>query len=452
MLKRKILKNTIIAMLIAVIAMIPTLSGYQENVMAAVKKCETTETTSGSEITTQTLSGSAITEEKKILQVSYTKFIIRSSNGKYAKVENEKVVEGDFDISYFDILDFNEDPMHGYYVNSISDGEQYTIEPLELNKTSYQTQFSRCDDKNNWSLRAASDKPIKVIINSDGTGKTEAMNGQKAQQKILFGEMGEEAVAWYATSVSGQSIGFDISKKEQSYVVCSAEETIVDISFLGILGNSNFVNIKLTSEPVIITEDKYGYTISDLTGTALARKEMAYNVYFISDVATNTVEATMLVHMNSMIPIPEHITKEGYELEGWYTTPAYEEGTKWDFFKDFVTKETYLYAKWIKKETTKTITKPAKVKNVTVKNNSKKAVKISWKKVSKATGYEVLYCTNKNFKNVTVKKVNTSANSKTIKNLKTGKTYYFKVRAYKKSGKDKITGAYSVVKKIKITK
>ena len=180
--------------------------------------------------------------------------------------------------------------------------------------------------------------------------------------------------------------------------------------------------------------------------------ETEYTVYFVSDVTKNKPVAFVRLGKNSTIPVLKSITKEGYELEGWYMTSTFDKGTKWDFSKDVVTKETYLYAKWIKKETTKTIVKPAKVKNVTVKNNSKKAVKISWKKVSKATGYEIVYCTKKNFKNVAVKKVTTSANSKTIKNLKKGKTYYFKVRAYKKSGKDKITGAYSAVKKVKIKK
>lgn len=432
--------GAIITMLTVVMAILPTLSGYQENAMAAVKKCETTEATSGS----------AIAEEKKILRVSYTKFIIRSSNGKYAKVENGKVVEGDFGISYFAIDNYYQEPMYEYYIDSISGEEQYTIEPLEMSEQNYQTQFRRQDAKDSFSFcfYAESDKPVRVIIHSDGTGKTEAVNSQKAQQEIRFSEMGEKAC--YTTSVSGQSIGFDISKREQLYAVSSAEETMVDIGFVGFLGSSNFANIKLASEQVVIKEDEYACTISDLAGTVLAQNEMAYNVYFISDVETNTVAENMIVYKKSMIPMPKAITKEGYELEGWYTTPTYEEGTKWDLFKDYVTKETYLYAKWTKKETTKTITKPAKVKSVNVKNNSKKTVKISWKKVSKASGYEIIYSTNKSFKNATVKKVTTSANSKTIKNLKKGKTYYFKVRAYKKNGKDKITGAYSTVKKVKI--
>ena len=39
---------------------------------------------------------------------------------------------------------------------------------------------------------------------------------------------------------------------------------------------------------------------------------------------------------------------------------------------------------------------------------------------------------------------------RTIKKLKVRKTYYVKVRAYKKVGKTKIYGDYSKVKKVKV--
>ena len=444
--KKKVLRSTIITMLAIAFAILPALFSHTDKtVMAAVKKCETT---SSSAVTTEPASGSAITAEKQILRLNYRNFIIRSSNGKYAKVQNEKVVEGDFEVSYFDILDFNEDPMFGYYINGISDGEQYTIEPLDLTKNSYQTSFGRYDDKNNWSIRVEADKPVKITINSDGTGKTETLDGEKAQQCIYTGDI---SLTWYATSISGQSTGFGLSKKEQSHIISSSSDTNIDIVFHNVIGNSEVDNVTLTNEPIVITNDGYAYIISDLDGNVLARKEMWIYVYYISDVEKNTVAATSNLTWKSMAIEPEHVTREGYELEGWYTTPTYEEGTKWEFFKDYVTEDTYLYAKWVKKETTKQVT-VSKVTKVTAKNKASKKASITWKKVSNATGYEVQYSTSKTFAKSKTKTVTTKTNKVTLKILKKNKKYYIRVRAYVKNGKTVTYGTYSKVCSVKVKK
>ncbi len=77
----------------------------------------------------------------------------------------------------------------------------------------------------------------------------------------------------------------------------------------------------------------------------------------------------------------------------------------------------------------------------------------TWKTVSGATGYEVVYSTSKKFtkkttKTVTIKKAKTKKT--TIKKLKKGKKYYVKVRAYKTVSGKKIYGAYSSVKSLKV--
>lgn len=56
---------------------------------------------------------------------------------------------------------------------------------------------------------------------------------------------------------------------------------------------------------------------------------------------------------------------------------------------------------------------------------------------------------SKNGKYVCVKK-NLKAAKYTDKKLKKGKTYYYKVRAYKKVNGKTITGAYSAIRKVKV--
>ncbi|MCU7380536.1 fibronectin type III domain-containing protein [Clostridiales Family XIII bacterium ASD5510] len=105
----------------------------------------------------------------------------------------------------------------------------------------------------------------------------------------------------------------------------------------------------------------------------------------------------------------------------------------------------------------------AAAKTVTITVNPKKAaglkakagkkrMTVSWKKDTKASGYQITYAQNKKFKkgkkNVIISKNKTT--KKTIKKLKAKKTYYVKVRAYKKAGSQKLYGAYSGAKKVKV--
>lgn len=100
--------------------------------------------------------------------------------------------------------------------------------------------------------------------------------------------------------------------------------------------------------------------------------------------------------------------------------------------------------------------KPAQVKGLVVKAKSSTSVTIKFKKVKGAKGYKVYQSTSKNGK---YKRVRTLKGNKNVRftktKLKSGKRYYYKVRAYKiyKRGKKKlyVYGKYSA-KKSAVTK
>lgn len=98
--------------------------------------------------------------------------------------------------------------------------------------------------------------------------------------------------------------------------------------------------------------------------------------------------------------------------------------------------------------TAKVNVKKAVIKKV--KNVKGKKAKITLKKLSGATGYQIKYSTSKKFKNA--KTVRTKKVSYIIKKLKKGKKYYVKARAYKTVNKTRYYGKWSKIKKIKITK
>lgn len=89
----------------------------------------------------------------------------------------------------------------------------------------------------------------------------------------------------------------------------------------------------------------------------------------------------------------------------------------------------------------------SKVKKLKAKS-ARKALKLSWKNVSGATGYEIQYSLKKNFKKskkITIKKGSTK--SKTIKKLKKKKKYYIRIRAYAIYGSKKICSFWTKTSK-----
>ena len=85
-----------------------------------------------------------------------------------------------------------------------------------------------------------------------------------------------------------------------------------------------------------------------------------------------------------------------------------------------------------------------------VKKKSKTSFQASWKKVNGASGYELQYSLKKKsgFKTVTLNKKN--AKNYVKKGLKAKKTYYVRLRAYRKVKSKKVRGAWSKVRAVKL--
>lgn len=106
-----------------------------------------------------------------------------------------------------------------------------------------------------------------------------------------------------------------------------------------------------------------------------------------------------------------------------------------------------------KTTTTKTssqVSAPSKVKGVSIKNNKKKTLTITWDKVSGAQGYQVKYGASKNLSGSA--SVTLTGRRAALTDLTKGSVFYAKVRAYKLNGKKKVYGSYSVIKKGKVKK
>lgn len=101
---------------------------------------------------------------------------------------------------------------------------------------------------------------------------------------------------------------------------------------------------------------------------------------------------------------------------------------------------------------TRTFTIAPKGTSLSKAKAKKKSVALSWKKqATETSGYQIQYSLKKDFKDAA--SVNVSANkttSKTIKKLKSGKNYYFRIRTYKSVSGKKYYSAWSGAKSVKV--
>jgi len=90
------------------------------------------------------------------------------------------------------------------------------------------------------------------------------------------------------------------------------------------------------------------------------------------------------------------------------------------------------------------------VPKVTLRKLSSTSLKVTWKKVGGANGYQVKYSLKKKsgYKTVPINKAGKRSYTKT--GLKKGKTYFVRVRAYRKVNGNKIYGSWSKPKNVKL--
>lgn len=104
-----------------------------------------------------------------------------------------------------------------------------------------------------------------------------------------------------------------------------------------------------------------------------------------------------------------------------------------------------------KSATVKIAVRPRKTVIYKAVSKKTKTAKITWKRDKDVTGYEVQYSKSKRFSGKkTVKITKNRTTSATLKKLSSQKTYYVRVRAYEKTSKGTLYGAFSKTLKVKV--
>ncbi|MGE8204612.1 InlB B-repeat-containing protein [Heyndrickxia sp. NPDC080065] len=169
---------------------------------------------------------------------------------------------------------------------------------------------------------------------------------------------------------------------------------------------------------------------SDLTITA----KYEINKYTVVFKGAGQIN-NQIVKYGSLATAPNNPSKSGYTFISWYKDSNFK--TKFNF-KTAIKSNITLYARLEKN--------PEKTTNLKVTSSGYNKLKVYWKKVSGATGYEIYRATSKTG---TYSKITAITSGSTIdylnSNLTTRKTYYYKIRAYRTIDGTKAYSSYSSI-------
>lgn len=281
---------------------------------------------------------------------------------------------------------------------------------------------------------------VEEIIYNDTETISGGLNGVTTLKKLVFRTQNPN-LEGYVYFGSG-SFTIEGYRENGKNAVLTSHDTVYQWAAANNL-SSYFVSLGTFEDPTGTTDTVLPATSSSIAAGPISQ---IYSVEF--DACGGVVDGVISkfrqdVTYGQVYGTLKTAVRKGYTFKGWYTQKTGGEKITTDTVFT-LTQDSTLYAQWDRISV-------AKAKITRLANSKTKKFTVAVKKISGATGYEVLYSTHKNFADVTQKTV--SAASYTTPRLTKNQTYYVKVRAYKvDSAGNKIYGTYSAVKKVKIRK
>lgn len=288
----------------------------------------------------------------------------------------------------------------------------------------------------------------------------------------LYGEAGSRLIAVPQGITGGFSIPNGVRTVDSFALACCTALTAVTLpETVSVIGHSAFsycALIKTVTLPQGVTyigeEAFYGCSALTSAYTATAPAGMGtgafgetakdFKIYYHASVAkqwdsfntyakqeyctvtTDRMDGSALTRKlteitDGKLTAPTEPKRAGFSFGGWYHDAALK--TVWDFAKDEITSDVMLYAKWV-------TAAPAALRAASA---SYKSISLRWGAVQGVTGYEVYRASSSSG---SYSLLATTASTSWINGgLTAGKTYYYRIRAYRLNGSEKEYGAYSSV-------
>lgn len=305
----------------------------------------------------------------------------------------------------------------------------------ELVKVNYKrilTDISTCSislSGKTYTYNGSEKKPVVTVM--DGT--------KKLSSKTYTGKAVKPTV-----TVKNGSVTLKCGNGDKDYTVFYKNNTAIGKATITIKGTNNYSGTKtitFTINPQKVTNVKAvstGYNSIKLTWSKVSNAS-GYKIY--RSVDNKTFSCIKTIKGNSTVSFTDSKRTSGktyyYKIKAYKTT-----GTK------TIVTYTSDYSSLVK---AKPVPSTAVINSV--KNLSGKKVQLKWNKVAGASGYVIYRAASKTGKYTLVKNI-TSGSTLTYTNtgLTKGKTYYYKIKAYRIVDGKKVYGSLSSVKGVSIRK
>ena len=310
-----------------------------------------------------------------------------------------------------------------YTVRSGSTISEYVMNDI-VDAGEYKAKYYYYDGNSDEITADVKGVPLTNVLSQKGIviGRNDAVSAENsagALKELSAGDISKYFLAYSGTEKTAETETALESNSE--FCLFGHGDTIAEVKFNHIYG------IKLTKapQPPQIAASSKGYMSIKISWNIKADAK-GYEVFNITD--------------NKKIYVSGG-TKTYYVQDGLKTGKKYTYKVRAYNLKE---NESKVFGDYSSSKATVPV--PGKPSSIKLYKKSK-AVKVKWSRVKGASGYQVYMAAKKNgkYKNVkNIKSAKTTVYTKT--KLKKGKKYYFKVRAYKTVGKNKIKGKWSAVK------
>lgn len=330
----------------------------------------------------------------------------------------------------------------------------YVFKPLNIDSQLYALQKMDGTDQVVYSNSDSYESIFKRIMGLSLNQSNTSMNTNKTVQlnaSLIPENASNKKLKWTSDNGSVVSVGNDglvtaVGTGQARITVATQDGSNLKATCMIVVGKGSSGNTSTGSSPSYVPG---GGNMLPSQDTSLPSQEpvvekLYYIVNFHANNGTDLSRKTMTLLSGDALGILPKVKREHYAFLGWYTR---QEGGNQVTSDTVLEEATTLYARWEQVE------KPGKVTALKIQSPKSGQIKVSYKEVSNAKGYEIVYTTDKKFPSAKTVRTTVAPTVKTFKNLKKEKTYYVKVRAYQMdSAGNKIFGAYSTIKKIKVKK
>lgn len=256
------------------------------------------------------------------------------------------------------------------------------------------SKSGRCGDEFSWKIK----NKTMTISNADSIGK------------------------WFHYK---DAYGLDFSDPLIEKIVLSKGINVVYTEAFHCLRNIKSVQLPTTLQAI----GKYAFEECSISNIVIPA-----SVTFIRDGAFKDCKKLTKIYFLGDAPSPDY-----YEIfDNVTATVFYPEGN--NTYTDSIRSKygsSLKWKEWLKRSAIKSI----------ILNKNKATVK--WKGISGCSGYELQYATNNSFRKAKKKTINKSE-AVTIKNIKNGAKYYFRVRPYYKISGEKYYSKWSKLKQFTV--